>query len=74
MQRCQNFVKSAGASREEKLSVPCFHDTQRLGATAASGDVHVRFGGGNRGIQVAAYHGSMEHLAFFYLSVRTNSK
>jgi hypothetical protein len=39
-------------------------DTREPGATAASGDMHVRFGGGNRGIQVAAYHGSMEHLAF----------
>ncbi|KAJ6038914.1 hypothetical protein N7499_003199 [Penicillium canescens] len=39
-------------------------DTREPGAAAASGDMHVRFGGGNRGIQVAEYHGNMGHLIF----------
>jgi hypothetical protein len=40
-----------------------FKDTCEPAAAAGFGDMHVSFGGGNRGIQAAEYRGSM-HLTF----------
>ncbi|OGE46958.1 hypothetical protein PENARI_c083G11636 [Penicillium arizonense] len=63
--------KRSVSSQQQKVTeaigeavINLLKDTREPGAAAASGHMHVRFGGGNRGIQVAEYHGNMGHLIF----------